>query len=61
MIDLSGFLGCFRVFPRTFRSFEQAVTSEPVSAYIEILATIPIFGKIFFPSVKVTDGGTNLL
>ncbi len=45
-------LGCF---PRTFRSFGQAVTLVSVFAYTEILATLPIFGKIFFGQVKVTE------
>jgi len=31
------------------------MTSVSVSAYIEILATLPIFGKIFFWQVNVTD------
>jgi hypothetical protein len=53
------FIGCLGAFPRTFRSFGQAVTLVSVLAYIEIVATLPIFGKIFFGQVKVTERTTK--
>ena len=53
--EICSFYWVLGAFPRTFRSFGQVVTLVSVLAYIQILATLPIFGKIFFWQVKVTE------
>ena len=45
------------VFSEDLSVSEQAVSTEIVTAYIEILATFPKIGKIFFRQVKVTERG----
>lgn len=49
------FYWVLRCFSEDLSVIGQAVTLVSILAYIQILATLPIFGKIFFRQVKVTE------